>query len=171
MDEALLKIYARIIERYRSSIEPGEEKTVYELRKMIDPYDPSIKKLLEKQEVKSAEQLVDLVKRITEEINETYVPITFWLNYSEILDIKACEPLQKAMLICSVVLNFTSDCYVRSRDDQLSVVFSYGGTSYVVDLKEKAVNPAVSTIDDLLKECDYHFNNNVYTEKELSEIE
>lgn len=171
MEEELIKLYAKIIERYKELIEEKEEKNVYELRKMIEPEDETIKKLLESNKVENCAQLLELAESVLKGIKNVYLPISFWMTYSEILEVKACEPLQKAMLLCSIVSNFTGDCYVSKKGEQIFVVFFYDAQTYQINVSSGEITKSEKKVDEIIKENEFCFNRNVYVENESQEIE
>lgn len=171
MDDELIKLYAKIIERYKELIEEKEEKNIYELRKMIDPDDKTIRTLLETNKVENCEQLLQLIETLLKEIKNVYLPISFWMTYSEILEVKACEPLQKAMLLCSLVSNFTEDCYVCKNSNNIFLIFFYEAATYQINVSTGEIIKSEKKVDEIIKENEFCFNRNVYIENESNELE
>jgi len=171
MEDELIKLYAKIIERYKELIEEKEEKNIYELRKMIDVEDKTIKALLETNKVENCAQLLQLIESLLKEIKNVYLPISFWMTYSEILEVKACEPLQKAMLLCSLVSNFTEDCYVCKNGNNIFLIFFYEAATYQINVSTGEIVKSEKKVDEIIKENEFCFNRNVYIENESNELE
>ncbi|MEM5782149.1 MAG: hypothetical protein QXD43_03045, partial [Candidatus Aenigmatarchaeota archaeon] len=162
------------IERYKDYIEQNEQKTVYELRKMIDPENESIKKLIEANrlnEEKSKERILNLIEALLNSIKNVYLPISFWLTYEEILELKACEPLQKALLIASILSHLTQNYYIIKINEGIKIVFSLENDNYLIDVSNNKTALLNSNIDEILKNSEFYFNRNVYVENDTSELE
>ncbi len=169
--KALNRIYAKIIERYREYIEEKEQKTVYELKAMIVPDDSSIEEITSR--LKKCESIKDFLSELIEfskNIKIIYSPVQFWLTFQDIVEIGACEPFQKAIFLCAVVLNFTEKAYVVKIQEDIYTVFEHMGSCITLDVKSDSFKE-IDSLDEFLKKSQFYFNNSVFIENELNELE
>ncbi|MCX8167072.1 MAG: hypothetical protein N3E37_04435 [Candidatus Micrarchaeota archaeon] len=173
MEEEIIKVYAKILERYKDIIEEKEQKTVYDLRKMIDPEQQSILKLLEANKIDETDtsKLISLIQNIMTTIRNVYLPISFWLTTEEILELKACEPLQKAILISSIIDRFTQNYYIIKTSDGIKILFSIKESNYLIDITNNQITQITEPVENILKMAEFYFNKYVYVENDTAELE
>lgn len=105
-------VYRRIIERYRELIEKAETKTITELRAVIAPNDPAVVQI--RDEILSEfrpymfeEHFEKAVKRAYEYVHEKIaneeLPVDFWLAPEDVMELRAADEMDKAVLLCSLL--------------------------------------------------------------------
>ena len=175
-----IKLLELIIDRYRSTIEQSETKTIADIKAMVNPRDEEVIKISD--EIKSkfkpyiyerdfltaAKEAHEIIRRI----RTIRTPIDFWLMPKDIMKLKGGDPMDKAIFLCSLLISLDNyDSYV--------VVGINDGTKVAVSFKFKEkwylVNPTGSeTIDGkkeelierwMSEEKDiYEFNNLYYNQ-------
>ncbi|HLC68474.1 MAG TPA: hypothetical protein VJH24_01430 [Candidatus Bilamarchaeaceae archaeon] len=110
-DALLLKLYERIIQRYNRMISEKEDLSVSELRRRISPYNEFIRKLrarlirdlqpydYQKHFFSALQRSIAYIK----EINNVELPLTFWLTFEEIDQIKAAPIMDQALLLATLL--------------------------------------------------------------------
>mgnify|MGYP001560516117 CR=1 FL=1 len=107
--------YRKVVQRYRDAIAAGEEKTVPELKGLILPADAAVQK--------SKEEIIEGIGRGEFEFDrdftsfaaaavsfchslapiESELGVPFWLSPAEIMDIRAADEFDRALLLCSLL--------------------------------------------------------------------
>ncbi|MDZ4256006.1 MAG: transglutaminase-like domain-containing protein, partial [archaeon] len=112
MTETKERFYRVLLEKYAGIINQNEQRTVGEIKALVDPMDPGVQGLLqefkptpytfERDYLFTAQQVFE---HITQEIK--YVPndltINFWLKPHEILANKVADDEDLAVLVCTVL--------------------------------------------------------------------
>jgi hypothetical protein len=139
-------VYRRIIERYREIIEKAETKTITELRLMIRPNDPAVLQM--RDEVLSdfrpymfEEHFEKAVKMayeyVREKIANEELPVDFWLTPEDVLDLRAADEMDKAVLLCSLLRSLECEdakVVVESDGDRhVYVGYSFKGRYTLMD--------------------------------------
>ncbi|RLG19978.1 hypothetical protein DRN67_01205 [Candidatus Micrarchaeota archaeon] len=178
-----IALYRRIIERYREIIEKAETKTVTELRSLIVPNDPVIIKLkdeiLEEFRPYIFSKHFEAAARkayefVLEEVANEELPVDFWLEPRDIVELRAADEMDKAVLLCSLLRSMECDSakvIVESNGERhVFVGFSVGKKYFLMD-------PAHRTIidgrrEDVLMKRFGGGNKQVYefNDKEYDEI-
>ena len=105
-------LYRRVIERYRDMIEKAETKTVTELRSLIVPDDPDVVKLrdeiLEDFRPYIYQQHFESAARkaygyVLSELANEELPVDFWLEPRDMIELRAADEMDKAVLLCSLL--------------------------------------------------------------------
>ena len=156
--------YRKIIERYAALVNENEEKTVPELKALIDGNSEAVlalKKLVleqvaskkttlgsvvegehydyEKDFLLAAEAAFALVRNLRQVHPE--VSVSFWLAAKEILELEAGDVFDKAILLCSLLkgLGAGAAILVLELENNLIhpvVVFQYSGRGYLLDTSQ-----------------------------------
>jgi hypothetical protein len=179
-------VYKRIIERYRELIEAGESKSIPELRSLVRPQSSSIAELKDKltKEFKPyeyernfltvAQKAYEFVK---DEIKTEHVNIEFWLSPKDILELKVADEMDKAILLCSLLIalgNRNAKVVVEMKGGlrHAFVMFSFGNRFYLFDPvhninlagSKEILEAQISTEKDEENKIVYEFNDTEYNE-------
>jgi len=124
--------YKLVIERYAESITQGEQKALPELRALVNPLDPSVqavKKLLIEDHARSVSKGIEgageafaynyerhfpaLAQRAFEFAHslrpiQADLGVPFWLTLHDIWELRAGDPFDKAVFLCSLLLALDS---------------------------------------------------------------
>ncbi len=161
--ELKVRFYKKVIEKYGAMINEYEEKTVPELKSMINRNDPVILEL-KKQLVESLKE--EKMKR--GEGSESYVfaedfllmadkafkycqnlqhihanlSVSFWLSMKEVIELQAADPFDRAILLCSLIraLEAPSEIRVLELENNLIhpvVICEYEGKKFLLDASQK----------------------------------
>lgn len=144
-DRLLADFYRKVIERYAEQISFGEEKSVVELKKLVEP-SPKVVEASEK--ISGAEGVaedfpsyalncLDFLKGIA--LISSGLKFSFWLKPGEVLELCAGDSMDKALLLCSLLSargSSTASVRVVELEDGVKhalVCFEHSGTAYVLD--------------------------------------
>jgi len=120
--------YKRVIERYAEVISFGEEKSIPELKKLVVPDECVRKKAAEFPVEGVAEAALDFVQKMP--LMHSQLSVSFWLSPSEALELGAGDAMDKAVLLCSLLVAGGIKARVR-------VLEFEGGFKHAVVLCEK----------------------------------
>lgn len=142
-DEIKVKIYQRIIDRHRESIEATEKKTIMDLKLMVKPYEEFIKQLRERfisGEYTYEENFLEVVEKAIEYvggIKNITLPVQFWLGFKEMDELKVGEVTDKAMLFVSLLRSLGSPNakVLISKSKRAYVQFEWKGDTYLVNIE------------------------------------
>ncbi len=104
----------RLLKKYSSLITEKEEKSISDLKLLINPEDPEVKKLREKFitskysfEENYLESLKKIHNHLLENIREAKLdfPLTFWLSTNEMLKWGLADDEDLAIFLCSLMLS------------------------------------------------------------------
>ena len=177
-------LYRRMLERYREVIEASEDKSVAELRSLINPENSAVQLLkgrltedfrpyiYERDFMQAAERAYAFVK---DEIKNEPLPLDFWLTPEDMLELKVADEIDKAMLLCSLLIafeNHSAKVVVETggRLRHAFVLFEFGGKTYKMDpahgvfmsgTREEVLAEQLSGAE---KKLVYEFNNSEYNE-------
>jgi hypothetical protein len=179
-------IYKKIIERYRELIEAGESKSIPELRSLVRPQSSSVIELkdkltkefkpydYERDFVTAAQKAYEFVK---DEIKTEHVNIEFWLSPKDILELNAADEMDKAILLCSLLIalgNKTAKVVVEMKGGlkHAFVMFSFSNRYYLFDPvhdinlagSKEILEAQISTEKDEENKLVYEFNDTEYNE-------
>jgi hypothetical protein len=179
-------IYKKIIERYRELIEAGESKSIPELRSLVRPQSPSVIELKDKltKEFKPYEYERDFLTAaqkafefVKDEIKTEHVNIEFWLSPKDILELKAADEMDKATLLCSLLIalgNKSAKVVVEMKGGlkHAFVMFGFGSRYYLFDSvhninlagSKEILEAQISTEKDEENKIVYEFNDVEYNE-------
>ncbi len=173
-----IKLLELIIDRYRSTIEQSETKTIADIKAMVNTKDEEVKKI--SQEIKSkfkpyiyerdflaaAREAHEFVRKI----RTIRTPIDFWLMPKDIVRLKGGDPMDKAIFLCSILIaldNYDSYVVVGINDGtKVAVSFKFKDEWYFMDptgseiingKKEELIEKWMSDEKDI-----YEFNNIYY---------
>ncbi|MFH1056748.1 MAG: hypothetical protein V1717_03065, partial [Candidatus Micrarchaeota archaeon] len=141
-DKVRAAVYKKIIERYADTIGLWEEKTIPELKALVNPEDEAIARVKAKlfdemREGKPAweysfeEGFLEFLKAALEycfklkPVNAD-LTVSYWLKPSEIVELQAADPFDKAIFLCSLLESAGGRAKVRV------VELEEGGTHAVV---------------------------------------
>lgn len=109
-------IYKALLDRYEEVIQLHEEKTIPELKALVDPNDAAVLAL--KQDLLTSlglqelseydfEPFVDKASAFLRSLAhaDSELPFTFWLKPANVLSLKAGDAMDKAILACSLFLS------------------------------------------------------------------
>ncbi|MDO8340123.1 MAG: hypothetical protein Q7T16_05715 [Candidatus Burarchaeum sp.] len=175
-------LYRRVIERYRDMIEKAETKTVTELRSLIVPEDPEVVKLrdeiLEEFRPYIYQQHFEQVARkayqyVLGELANEELPVDFWLEPRDMIELRAADEMDKAVLLCSLLRSLeceTAKVVVESNGERhVFVGFQVGGRYVLMDPAHKKIVEGERE-DVLIKQFGggrknvYEFNDKEYDE-------
>jgi len=179
-------VYRKIIERYRELIEASESKSIPELRSLVRPQSSSVIELkdkltkdfkpyeYEKDFLTAAQTAFEFVK---DEIKTEHVPVEFWLSPKEILELKAADEMDKAILLCSLLIalgNRNAKVVVEMKGGlkHAFVMFSFGNRYFLFDPvhnvnlagSKEILEAQISTERDEENKIVYEFNDMEYNE-------
>ena len=179
-------IYRKIIERYRELIEASESKSIPELRSLVRPQSSSVIELkdtltkdfkpyeYEKDFLTAAQRAFEFVK---DEIKTERIPVEFWLSPKDILELKAADEMDKAILLCSLLIalgNKGAKVVVEMKGGlkHAFVMFSSGNRYYLFDPvhdinlagSKEILEAQISTEKDEENKIVYEFNDMGYNE-------
>jgi len=179
-------IYRKIIERYRELIEASESKSIPELRSLVKPQSSSVIELkdkltreskpyeYEKDFLAAAQKAYEFVK---DEIKTEHVPVEFWLSPRDILELKAADEMDKAILLCSLLIalgNKSAKVVVEMKGGlkHAFVMFSFGNRYYLFDPvhninlagSKEILEAQISSEKDEENKIVYEFNDVEYNE-------
>ena len=140
-------LYKKIIDRYLETIEASEDKSVMELRSLVVPENPVIEKiasalkayfrpyLYDKDFLKAAEKAFLYCR---DEIRNEFLPLEFWLTPEDIFELKAADEIDKAILLCSLLLaleNQSAKVVVETQQStrHAFVTFDFNGEFHLMD--------------------------------------
>ncbi|MEM3455051.1 MAG: hypothetical protein QXF07_02095 [Candidatus Micrarchaeia archaeon] len=170
-----IKLLELIIDRYRSTIEQSETKTIADIKAMVNTKDEEVKRISE--EIKSkfkpyiyerdfiaaAKEAHEYIRRI----RTIRTPIDFWLMPKDIIKLRGGDPMDKAVFLCSILIaldNYDSYVVVGINDGtKVAVSFKFKDEWYFIDptgsemingKKEELIEKWMSEEKDI-----YEFNN------------
>ncbi|MEM3408006.1 MAG: hypothetical protein QXW80_01745 [Candidatus Micrarchaeia archaeon] len=174
-----IKLLELIIDRYRSTIEQSETKTIADLKAMINPRDEEVKRISE--EIKSkfkpyiyerdfiaaAKEAHEYIRRI----RTIRTPIDFWLMPKDIIKLRGGDPMDKAIFLCSILIaldNYDSYVVVGINDGtKVAVSFKFKDEWYFIDptgsemingKKEELIEKWMSDEKDIYEFNNVHYN-------------
>ncbi|MEM0149475.1 MAG: hypothetical protein QXW10_01100 [Candidatus Micrarchaeaceae archaeon] len=180
--EKLNQFYLAIILRYKELIEEKEELSISELPTLVTPKDERV--VAKAEEIKrnflsytygrdfyeAAKRAFEFVKK---EIDEIVTPVQFWLTPAETLSFRIGDPMDKNVLLCSLLLqlgNPSAKVLVEVNNAMSAFVyFEFNGKYYLLDIKsgirefsgKDALYGSVINSDDSTA---YEFNNQMYND-------
>ncbi len=179
-------IYKKIIERYRELIEAGESKSIPELRSLVKPQSSAVIELRDKltREFKPYDYERDFLAAsqksfefVKDEIKNEHVNIEFWLSPRDILELSAADEMDKAILLCSLLIalgNRSAKVVVETKGGlkHAFVMFSFGSRYYLFDPvhdinlagSKEILEAQISTEKDEENKIVYEFNDTEYNE-------
>lgn len=108
-DDALRsEYYRRVIERYAKVVSFGEEKSIPELKRLVAP-DDCVK--LKAEELKEERETLEFVKKLP--LLHAGLSVSFWLSPGESLELGAGDVMDKAVLLCSLLLAQGANAFLR----------------------------------------------------------
>lgn len=180
----LVAFYRKVIDRYSDKISFGEEKSIIELKKLVVP-SPKIIELSKTLEVNSsveddfpnyAVNCLNYLKEI--KLLASELKFAFWLTPTETLDLGAGDSMDKALLLCSLLLakgSSTATVRVLELEDNIKhvvVCFLYSDKAFVLDASQHLFWSG-PTIEDVLSSLTinnkkiiksvYEFNSEAYS--------
>jgi len=179
-------VYKKIIERYKELIEASESKSIPELRSLVRPQSSAVIELKEKLTkdlgaydyntdfLATAQKAFQFVK---DEIKTEHVPVEFWLSPKEILELKTADEMDKAILLCSLLIalgNRNAKVVVEMKGGlkHAFVMFSFGNRYFLFDPvhnvnlagSKEILEAQISTERDEENKIIYEFNDMEYNE-------
>jgi hypothetical protein len=145
-----IRVYERIIDRYRSLIEREESKTIADLKSMIKPNDETIARIRNEITDKMRPYIFDqhflvaaeAAHKFVREIRTRKVPVDFWLTPKDLIELRGGDPMDKAVFLCSLIVSLeNSDSYVIVGVDsgiKVAVAFKFKEEWYLLDPSSRA---------------------------------
>ncbi|MDD5317984.1 MAG: hypothetical protein PHF51_04630 [Candidatus ainarchaeum sp.] len=177
-------LYLKIIERYKGYIEASEDKSITELRALVVPEDPAVRKIVE--EIKSGFRPYiydrDFPKAAEKaylfcrnELASEFLPVEFWLSPSDIAELRLSDEIDKAILLCSILLaleNASAKVVVETQERlrHAFVTFERDGVFHLLDpvhganlsgARDEVIKKAIRQPE---RKVVYEFNNSEYNE-------
>ncbi|MCX6767359.1 MAG: hypothetical protein NTY90_01330 [Candidatus Micrarchaeota archaeon] len=139
-----LSVYRKIIEKYTSVINAGEEKTVPQLKALVDKGDEVVAKVKEKiaESLPGADVIVlaETAYKFVQSLRPVHanLSVTYWLSPKDIMELGAADAFDRAIFLCSLLqaLGLGAKVRVVSLEGGLShpvVIFSFGRDDYILD--------------------------------------
>ena len=108
--------YRKIVERYSDAVNAGEEKTIPDLKNLVNPDDATVQGLrkeieggiqtgeyrFEKDFASYAEKAFNKVQSLLRIHSE--LSVSFWLYPSDILELGAADAFDRSILLCSLLI-------------------------------------------------------------------
>jgi len=140
-----LAVYRKIIEKYAPIINTGEEKTVPQLKALINKDDEVVAKVKEKVTAAApggdAMMLAETAYKFVQSLRPIHanLSVTYWLSPSDIMELGAADAFDRAIFLCSILRALNMDAKVRvvSLEGGLShpvVTLSFGRDDYILDV-------------------------------------
>ena len=182
-----IRLLELIIDRYRSTIEQSETKTIADIKALINQNDETVKKIAEEIESEFKPYIYDQnflaaarkAHEYVRKIRTVKTPIDFWLMPKDIVKLRAGDPMDKAVLLCSILMGLdNSDSYVVvgvNDGTKVVVTFKYDNEWYLVDpvsngmikgSKDEIIAQWLGDEDNI-----YEFNSMHYNQLKESESE
>lgn len=177
-------IYEKILDRYRELIETNEDKSVSELRSLVQPENEAVKRIrdgilkrfqpyiFERDFEKAAEEAYSYCR---DTVVNVALPIEFWMKPEDIVEVGAADEMDKAIFLCSLLIsmqNQTAKVVVETSGGLTKSYVSYeiGGEYHLMNpargihdkgRKEDVVGRVIGSTKD---KTIYEFNNIEYKE-------
>jgi hypothetical protein len=186
-------VYKKLIERYADVIEAGEEKTIPELRALINPEDEAVREAkahllsdfprydYDRHFARFADKAFELIASLRPV--HAGISVSYWLSPREVLELGAADAFDKAVFLCSL-LRAGGNASARVRVVELEggiqhpvAVFEFHGKAFLFDAASKTRQSAASAAALFDKLCCggkkptrslYEFNDQNYEEFEES---
>ncbi|MFA5050123.1 MAG: hypothetical protein WC501_03890 [Candidatus Micrarchaeia archaeon] len=141
--ERKVKIYELILSRYRELIKEKEERSISEIRQMINPYDDFVKSLRDDiirdiQPYLQEKHFFSAVQKCTDYIKSIYnlkLPVIFYLTFKEIDELKVAPILDQSVLLCSLIRSLGSEnakVHIMN-SNKIYVGFDFEFERYLID--------------------------------------
>jgi hypothetical protein len=192
--------YRRIIEKYAAMIDEYDEKTVPELKSLINKNDPAISELKRgfldellsdkmKRGGTSADYVfsedflfvADKLFRHCQKLSHIHanLPVSFWLNMKEVSEMQAADPFDRAILLCSLLRAFDGMAKIRVLELENNlihpvVLMEFEGKKFLLDANQKeSLLTTYSGLDlnDVLKSFEYDKNKYLKSAYEFNDEE
>jgi len=177
-------LYLRVIERYREAIEAGENKSVTELRALIVPDNPAVRSLAagiagafrpylyERDFPAAADKAYEYC---SDGIRNAFLPLEFWLTPEDMVELKAADEIDKAALLCSLLIalkNPTAKVVVETQERvrHAFVVYEFCGRFQLMDSAHRVRDAGTRQdvmarmVGDAERKVVYEFNDREYNE-------
>ena len=181
-DSLRAKVYRIIIDRYRELIEAQEQRSVSDLKGAVQPRNERISAMRESlaegfhpyvynenfmQAAKMAFGYVSSFRTLS-------LPVSFWLDFSEMQSLMAGDEIDKSILLCSLLRSLGSEnAKVVVTDSRNSyVLFGFSGRSFVADHSKSELSELQAGQDAagmLSGKPLYSFNDKEYEDFQESE--
>ncbi|MFH1751297.1 MAG: hypothetical protein ABH863_06455 [Candidatus Micrarchaeota archaeon] len=157
------RFFKKIIEKYAAMINEYEEKTVPELKSLINRNDPAIIELKKgfldelltdkmKRGGSSSDYVfsedflfvADKVYKYCQQLSHIHsnLPVSFWLSMKEIMELQAADPFDRAILLCSLLRSFDAPAKIRVLELENNLIHpivlaQFEGKYYLLDPSQK----------------------------------
>ena len=184
-------VYKKLIERYADVIEAGEEKTIPELRSLVNADDEAVREAkarilddfpkydYDRYFARFADKAFEFIASLRPV--HAGVSVSYWLSPQEVIELGAADAFDKAVFLCSL-LRAAGNASARVRVVELEggiqhpvVVFEFHGKAFLFDAASKTRQSAASVEALFDKLCCggkrptrslYEFNDQNYEEFE-----
>ena len=174
-DALRLKVFRLIIDRYRELIEAQEQRSVSDLKGAVQPGNESIMAMRESltsgfHPYVHAEHFPQAARMAFEYVSSfrtLSLPVSFWLDFSEMQSLMAGDEIDKSILLCSLLRSLGSESakVVVTDSRNAYAVFEFGGRSFVADHSKSQLLEAPSGKDAMASLSGkplYSFNDREY---------
>lgn len=160
--ELRTQFYKRIIEKYAAMINEYEEKTVPELKSLINRNDPAIQELKKRftQELFEDKMkrggsvpefvfsedfyfIADKIFKYCQALRHIHanLPASFWLTMKEIIELQGADPFDRAILLCALLRAFDAPARIRVLELENSlihpaVIAEFEGKTFILDASD-----------------------------------
>ncbi len=177
----LNQVYLLILLRYKNYIEEKENISVAELPTLVTPKNPSVAK--KANEIKSSisnyiydlnftEAALKAFRFVCDDIEETVLPLQFWLTPEETLKFRIGDITDKSILLCSLFValgNPSAKVIVAlSTKKTIAVYYEFSNALTMFEMQSKSVTVYDSKKDMLARLISdenvsaYEFNDQIY---------
>ncbi|MFH1442967.1 MAG: hypothetical protein ABIG96_02945 [Candidatus Micrarchaeota archaeon] len=191
--------YKKIIEKYAAMINEYEEKTVPELKNLINRNDPAVQALkknflaeLSVEKIKRGTSpqfshaedflfIMDKVFKYCQSLKHIHanLSVSFWQSMAEIAELQAADPFDRAILLCSILTAFDGKAHVRVLELENNVIHpiviaEFEGKRFVLDPSQPdslATTYSGELLESVLQEFQFDGNKYLKSDYEFSEEE
>lgn len=183
-------VYRKLLSRYAEEINTREEKTIPELKALVNPGDEAVQNVFKELTAGSeysfenfpsySEKVFDYccsLKQIHAELG-----VSYWLSPSDIVELKAADSLDRSIFLCSLLhaggCRNAAVCLIELEDGSKHplVKYSLELKNYLMDPMSKQCLSSANAFDEALasfsvegrkfKRVVYEFNDSEYSTRE-----
>ena len=194
------EFYRKIIEKYAAMINEYEEKTVPELKSLINRSDQTIQELRGKFTTDLLEDkmrrggtsadyvystdflfIADKIFRHCQGLRHIHanLAVSFWLSMKEVEELGAADPFDRAILLCTLLRAFEGDAKIRVLEMENNLIhpvimMGFEGRKFVLDASQQAAlltSFSGADTEEVLKSFNYDGNKYIKSAYEFNDDE
>lgn len=171
--EKRMEIAEYILKRHREEIEKEEVRSLSRLRQLISPYSEyvaalKLKVLSPLAPYRKEEKLLDAVKSILAHcsgIEAIQLPVQYSLSFEEMDALKAAPPIDKALLVTSLLRAVGSETAATVIGKECVLVqFSWLGEKYAIDIEKNSLLSGKEAEDSIKSSKPKYIFNDLFFE-------